>query len=88
MALPMGFIALEAGWVVTEVGRQPWIVYGIMKTADALTPMPGLVYSFILTTMLYIFLSFVVYWLMTRQIKMVNLNYPATTAPQPLNPVA
>ncbi len=79
-ALPMGFIALEAGWVVTEVGRQPWIVYGIMKTADALTPMPGLVYSFVITTLVYVFLSIIVYWLMTRQIKSVNLNY-AKSAP-------
>ena len=31
---PLGFIALEAGWVVTEAGRQPWIIYGIMRTAD------------------------------------------------------
>src|SRR4029079_14444742 len=29
---PMGFIAVEAGWTVTEVGRQPWIIYGVMKT--------------------------------------------------------
>ena len=36
-------IAIEAGWVVTEVGRQPWIVYNIVRTADAVTPMPGLV---------------------------------------------
>ena len=30
---PLGFIAIEAGWIVTEVGRQPWIIYGIMTTA-------------------------------------------------------
>jgi cytochrome d ubiquinol oxidase subunit I len=53
---PLGFIALEAGWTVTEVGRQPWIIYGIMKTKDALTPMPGLVFPFItITTLVYIF---------------------------------
>jgi cytochrome d ubiquinol oxidase subunit I len=39
-ATPFGYIALEAGWTVTEVGRQPWIIYGIMRTADAVTPMP------------------------------------------------
>ena len=32
---PLGFIAVEAGWVVTEVGRQPWIIYGIMRTSEA-----------------------------------------------------
>ena len=42
IATPFGYIALEAGWTVTEVGRQPWIIYGVMKTIDAVTPMPGI----------------------------------------------
>ncbi len=37
-ALPLPYIALQAGWIVTEVGRQPWIVYGLMKTSDAVSP--------------------------------------------------
>ena len=36
-----GFVAVIAGWVVTESGRQPWIVQGILRTADALSPVPG-----------------------------------------------
>jgi cytochrome bd ubiquinol oxidase subunit I len=36
-----GFVAVIAGWVVTETGRQPWIVQGIMRTADAVSPVPG-----------------------------------------------
>ena len=44
---PLGFIAIEAGWTVTEVGRQPWVVYGVLRTADAVTPMPGLVVPFV-----------------------------------------
>jgi cytochrome d ubiquinol oxidase subunit I len=40
LCAPLGFLALEAGWVVTEVGRQPWVIYGIMRTADAVTPVP------------------------------------------------
>jgi cytochrome d ubiquinol oxidase subunit I len=36
---PSGLVALLAGWVTTEVGRQPWVVYGILKTADAVTPL-------------------------------------------------
>ena len=36
-----GFVAVIAGWIVTESGRQPWIVQGIMRTADALSPVPG-----------------------------------------------
>ena len=35
---PLGFVATIAGWVVTETGRQPWVVYNVMRTADALTP--------------------------------------------------
>jgi cytochrome d ubiquinol oxidase subunit I len=35
---PLGFIAVIAGWIVTEVGRQPWTVYGLMRTADSVSP--------------------------------------------------
>jgi cytochrome d ubiquinol oxidase subunit I len=66
---PLGFIAVEAGWVVTEVGRQPWIIYGIMKTRDGLSPMPGLVYSFWLYTFVYLSLSAIVTLLLIRQIQ-------------------
>jgi cytochrome bd ubiquinol oxidase subunit I len=37
----MGFVAIIAGWLVTESGRQPWIVQGIMRTANATSPVPG-----------------------------------------------
>ncbi len=40
MCAPLGFVALEAGWFVTEVGRQPWIIQGIMRTRDAVTTVP------------------------------------------------
>jgi cytochrome d ubiquinol oxidase subunit I len=72
---PLGFIAIEAGWTVTEVGRQPWIIYGIMRTADAVTPMPGLVVPFLLFTFLYLLLAFVLVWLMYRQIKTLPDRY-------------
>lgn len=65
---PAGFIAVEAGWVVTEVGRQPWIVQGIMRTADAVTPMPGLVVPLVTFTLLYLFLGVIVVWLLWAQI--------------------
>jgi cytochrome bd ubiquinol oxidase subunit I len=65
---PMGFIAIEAGWTVTEVGRQPWIIQGVLRTADAVTPMPGLVVPFLLFTLLYCFLGAIVAWLLYRQI--------------------
>ena len=65
---PFGFIATEAGWVVTEVGRQPWIIFGVLRTRDALTPMPGLVVSFVAVTALYCLLGVAVIWLLWRQI--------------------
>jgi cytochrome d ubiquinol oxidase subunit I len=68
MAAPLGFIALEAGWTVTEVGRQPWIVQGVMRTAEAVTPMPGLGITFALFSVLYIGLAIAVVFLLWRQI--------------------
>jgi cytochrome d ubiquinol oxidase subunit I len=38
IAAPCGFVAVLAGWVTTEVGRQPWTVYGLMRTADSVSP--------------------------------------------------
>jgi cytochrome bd ubiquinol oxidase subunit I len=35
---PMGFVSLISGWITTEVGRQPWVVYGVLRTADAVSP--------------------------------------------------
>jgi len=57
---PFGFLATEAGWVVTEVGRQPWVVQGFMRTAHAVTPMPGLVVPMVTFTALYVGLGIVV----------------------------
>jgi cytochrome bd ubiquinol oxidase subunit I len=68
LAAPMGFVAIEAGWTVTEIGRQPWIVYGVLRTADAVTPMPGLIVPFLGFTALYCFLGAIVAWLLYRQI--------------------
>lgn len=70
-ATPVGFLAVEAGWTVTEVGRQPWIIQGIMKTTDAVTPMPGISYSFGLFALIYVTLSLAVVFLLVRQIKML-----------------
>lgn len=74
-ATPAGFIALEAGWTVTEVGRQPWIIQGVMRTSEAVTPMPGIQYSFYLFTFIYFTLSIFVIFLLKRQIQMVPKLY-------------
>lgn len=77
-AIPLGYIALEAGWVVTEVGRQPWIINGIMRTKDAVTPMPGIAWSFYLFSAIYFSLSLIVIFLLYRQIKMVPVLYKSS----------
>jgi len=49
--------ALEAGWVVTEVGRQPWIVFGEMKVADAATTNQGVWLTFLVVAGIYLVLG-------------------------------
>ena len=66
LATPLGFVAIEAGWVVTEMGRQPWIVFGLMRTADAVTPMRGLAVPFTLFTAVYALLSVILVVLLRR----------------------
>ncbi|HEV7645042.1 MAG TPA: cytochrome ubiquinol oxidase subunit I [Pyrinomonadaceae bacterium] len=68
IAAPLGFIATETGWTVTEVGRQPWVIYNVMRTADAVTPMPHLIIPFLTFTFLYIFLAVITAWLLLRQV--------------------
>ena len=68
LASPLGFLAIEAGWTVTEVGRQPWIIYGVMRTSEAVTPMPGLWVPMITFTSLYLVLAGVVISLLKRHI--------------------
>ncbi len=68
VSAPFGFIAVEAGWTVTEVGRQPWVIHGVLRTSEAVTPMPGLVYTFLAFTLLYLLLGVVVAWMLYSQI--------------------
>src|SRR5512134_1714441 len=69
IAAPMGFIATEAGWIVTEVGRQPWVIQGVLRTADAVTPMPGLTVPFVGFTLLYLLLGVVVLVILRRMVR-------------------
>jgi cytochrome d ubiquinol oxidase subunit I len=72
LSTPVGFIAVEAGWIVTEVGRQPWIIYGIMRTEEALTPMPGIQVSLAVTLIVYGLLSALIFGVFSRQIAHVE----------------
>jgi cytochrome d ubiquinol oxidase subunit I len=56
-AAPLAFVALEAGWFVTEFGRQPWIIYHLMRTSEAATPRDGIFYVFLIFGLVYIALA-------------------------------
>jgi cytochrome d ubiquinol oxidase subunit I len=71
MASPLSFIAIISGWIVTEAGRQPWVVYGVMRTAEAASPLVAanvgltailftIVYAFLLAGFLWFFLRTIV----------------------------
>lgn len=65
---PLGAVALEAGWLVTEWGRQPWILRGVMRTAEAVTPVGPLAVPFWTFSLVYLFLGGVVIFLLVRQV--------------------
>jgi cytochrome d ubiquinol oxidase subunit I len=75
---PLGFIALEAGWIVTEVGRQPWVIYQVMRTAEGVTPAAHVPITFYGFSVLYTGLAVVLVVLLRRL---------ATGAPEPKRPV-
>jgi cytochrome d ubiquinol oxidase subunit I len=70
-------VAMEAGWVVTEVGRQPWTVYGILRTTDAVSPAPGLWLGFYAVVAVYTVLSALTVYVLRRL-----AVRPDTPAPQ------
>jgi cytochrome bd ubiquinol oxidase subunit I len=77
--------AMEAGWVVTEVGRQPWIVYRLLRTSDAVTPSGGVPVTLIAMLLIYAVLSGVVVvvpLLMSRRWRQQEPPSPGEAAPQ------
>ncbi len=62
----LAFIAMEAGWMVTEEGRQPWIAVGFLRTRDAVTTAPALDLTFYGFTLLYLLLAITLAWLLLR----------------------
>ena len=61
---PLAFIALEAGWFVTEFGRQPWIAVGLQRTADAATLAPHVELLFYAFSAIYVVLAATTAWLL------------------------
>ena len=66
VAGPLAILAMELGWITTEVGRQPWIVQDVMRTADAVTTRPGIVWHLIGTIVVYALLGVACTWLLLR----------------------
>ncbi len=63
----LGFVAVELGWIVTEEGRQPWVIYGYLLTSNAVTPAPFLNITFLIFTIIYVVLSITMIVLLLRQ---------------------
>jgi cytochrome d ubiquinol oxidase subunit I len=81
LAGPAGFLALEAGWLVTEWGRQPFTIWGIMRTADAVTPVTRLAVPLWGFVAIYLFLAVMVAMLLWRQMVQAPPASPAERAP-------
>ncbi|GAA4558979.1 cytochrome ubiquinol oxidase subunit I [Planotetraspora kaengkrachanensis] len=76
----LAVIAVETGWVVTEVGRQPWIVYGKMRTFEAVNPAPGLWVGFAVVAVVYAFLTVAVVYVL-RHVARTGHVAPQETEP-------
>lgn len=63
---PLSAVALEAGWVATEVGRQPWIVYNVMRVEDAVTTAPGIRYGYYTLIVVYAALTVATIFVLRR----------------------
>ncbi len=87
---PMAFIAVECGWVVTEEGRQPWVIYNFLRTSDAVTTAPYLNFTFGVFTILYILMSIMLIVLLRRQARtpMPKLEWDDVTRVNPAEKVA
>jgi cytochrome bd ubiquinol oxidase subunit I len=73
-------IAVEAGWTTTEVGRQPWVVYGILRTADAVNPAPGLRWGFYLVALVYLVLTAITIFVLRRMTRSTPVPEQITDA--------
>jgi cytochrome bd ubiquinol oxidase subunit I len=66
LAGPLSVVALIAGWVTTEVGRQPWVVYGQMRTEEAITGADGIPVGYASLVLVYVGLIAAVAWILRR----------------------
>jgi cytochrome d ubiquinol oxidase subunit I len=83
----LGFVAVELGWVVTEEGRQPWVIYGYLLTNNAVTPAPFLNITFLIFSIIYVILTVTMIILLLRLARqpLPKMEW-AVVAPQGQNP--
>src|SRR5699024_10853683 len=82
LAIFLPFIANTSGWLLTEMGRQPWVVFGLMKTEDAVSPSVTaneMLFSLIAFTTMYSILAIVTIYLFVRHIKQEKHDDGETT---------
>jgi len=82
---PAGFVAVIAGWVTTEVGRQPWVVYGLLRTRDAVSPIAaaGITGSLLAFAIVYFAVFSAGIWYILR----LMAQPPGGEAPEPVGPI-
>jgi cytochrome bd ubiquinol oxidase subunit I len=76
-------LAMEAGWTTTEVGRQPFIVYGVLRTADAVSPAPGLYLGFVAVLVIYLGLTVLTAYVLRRLARSHTTAAPQEPDPAP-----
>jgi cytochrome d ubiquinol oxidase subunit I len=80
-ALPLSYIAMETGWAVREVGRQPWVIYGMLRTGDSASPVPaGTVAASLAAFVLIYALLMFLFVLFARRIILKGPDLPRTEA--------
>src|SRR5207237_6585362 len=70
LARVLSFVAVELGWMVTEEGRQPWVIYGFLRTRDAVTTAPFLNITFLVFSVIYIALTITMIVLLLRHARL------------------
>jgi cytochrome bd ubiquinol oxidase subunit I len=66
VAGPLSVVALICGWLTTEVGRQPWVVYRVMRTSEAVTGAGGIPVGYATLALVYVGLTLAVAWILYR----------------------
>jgi cytochrome d ubiquinol oxidase subunit I len=82
IAGPLSVVALICGWVTTEVGRQPWVVYDVMRTSEAITGAGGIPVGYATLALVYLGVGIGVAWIL-RRLARAPLELPATTPEGP-----